>query len=191
MLVARENGVTVSVTQEGSVTALIAQEDGVSALIAQEGCSIAIVRTDEGGVYELDEIPSGTYMLQVSCLNYYTFETCLIRIASGEEITFDVALVPNKALDIEKSANVDACSIGDIVKYTLTVENLTDIEVNNVKIMTFCLAGLPSSRGRRKFEERERTGSLLGRTWPGSLGHQDPRPSRDGNSLIFGCCRVL
>jgi uncharacterized repeat protein (TIGR01451 family) len=155
MLVARENGVTVSVTQEGSVTALIAQEDGVSALIAQEGCSIAIVRTDEGGVYELDEIPSGTYMLQVSCLNYYTFETCLIRIASGEEITFDVALVPNKALDIEKSANVDACSIGDIVKYTLTVENLTDIEVNNVKVHDLLPCGIAVIPGTSQVRGKE------------------------------------
>jgi len=136
-------------------------------LVSQEGGVFATARTDEDGAYELDEIPPGTYTLQASCLNYCTFETDLIRLASGEEIIFDFALVPNKALGLEKSVNVDACSIGDIVKYTLTVENLTDIEVNNVKVHDLLPQGIAvipgTSRVRGKESEPEVSSSRQAR----------------------------
>ena len=79
---------------------------------------------------------------QASCVNYCTLETDPVEIVSGEEIVFDVALVPNVALRLEKTVNVDACSIGDIVEYTLSVENLLDIEVNNVKVYDLLPAGI-------------------------------------------------
>jgi uncharacterized repeat protein (TIGR01451 family) len=120
-------------------------------LIAQEGGTIATARTEENGTYELGGIPPGTYTLQASCLNYSTFQSSLIQLAPDEEITFDLVLVLNKVLSLEKSVDVDACSTGDIVRYTLTVRNLTDGDVTDVKVFDLLPQGLPSSQGRRQF----------------------------------------
>ena len=139
-------------------------EDAEVSLVSQEGGVFSTVRTDEDGAYELDEILPGTYTLQASCLNYCTFETDLIELASGEEITLDFALVSNKALRLEKSVNVDACSIGDIVKYTLTVENLTDIEVNNVKVYDLLPQGIAVIPGTSSVRGKETQSEVL---WSG------------------------
>ena len=117
---------------EGAEVSLVSKEDGI----------LNTALTGEGGWYELNEIPPGTYTVQASCVNYCTLETDPVEIVSGEELVFDVALVPNVALRLEKTVNVDACSIGDIVEYTLSVENLLDIEVNNVKVYDLLPAGI-------------------------------------------------
>jgi uncharacterized repeat protein (TIGR01451 family) len=117
---------------EGAEVSLVSKEDGI----------LNTDLTSAGGWYELNEIPPGTYTVQASCVNYCTLETDPVEIVSGEELVFDVALVPNVALRLEKTVNVDACSIGDIVEYTLSLENLLDIEVNNVKVYDLLPAGI-------------------------------------------------
>ena len=111
-------------------------------LVASEGGVMGAVTTGRNGGYEFEGVPEGAYRLHASCLNYCAWESSLIQLGSGEEVTIDFKLIPNRALGFKKSVDADACSIGDIVEYTLLVENLTDIDVDNVKVYDLLPSGI-------------------------------------------------
>ena len=58
---------------EGAEVSLVSKEDGI----------LNTALTGEGGWYELNEIPPGTYTVQASCVNYCTLETDPVEIVSG------------------------------------------------------------------------------------------------------------
>ncbi|MDI6637659.1 MAG: carboxypeptidase regulatory-like domain-containing protein [Bacillota bacterium] len=115
---------------------------GAEVCLVAGGATIATARTSTDGRYELKGIASGTWRLRAVALNYVTQETGDITLGAGETRTVDFALVPNRALVVRKSVSTSTCTTGDIVGYAITVENLTDGIVRDVRVVDLLPPGV-------------------------------------------------
>lgn len=115
---------------------------GAEVSLVAGGATIGTVRTSADGRYELKDVPSGTWRLRAVALNYVAQETGDITLGAGETRTVDFALVPNRALVVRKSVSTSTSTTGDIVGYAITVENLTDGIVRDVRVVDLLPPGV-------------------------------------------------
>ena len=106
-------------------------------LYDSKGELIDTTYSDYEGIFSFDQVGSGSYFLTAHLKYYYSQTSKTFFLSDDETVRINVQLTHNKSLFITKSADVFSAAVGDVIRYTITVENtgtadLTDVEVKDI-----------------------------------------------------------
>lgn len=113
-------------TLKGEISAKDTQsplEGAQVVLYTRERRQVAAVRTGADGMYQIGSLPVGKYYLEASSPGYVSTQSEVFQLDGYEDFRVDLALLPNRTLDLDLQLQPSAAAVGDLVQAVLYVTN--------------------------------------------------------------------